>query len=207
MARVLRNEDNWVPKAIDRVLQKDAGLVDDDEIDPFGDALEALRETNLDGEEVYNLLLEEMFHVRASSGLDLVNIENADGEIGLRASGTDDYFGVINIGGDRVFLDRIEGAYDHISVESDQFKKSLFRSINKRDSPINVLMGSRKFIEGWDSWRVSTMGLMNFGRGRGPRSSASCSGEEFDFWGKTEHSSGLRNLKSTRRRTFRFWRG
>jgi len=50
MARVLRNEDNWVPKAIDRVLQKDAGLVDDDEIDPFGDALEALRETNLDGE-------------------------------------------------------------------------------------------------------------------------------------------------------------
>jgi len=147
-----------------------------------------------------------MFHVRASSGLDLVNIENADGEIGLRASGTDDYFGVINIGGDRVFLDRIEGAYDHISVESDQFKKSLFRSINKRDSPINVLMGSRKFIEGWDSWRVSTMGLMNFGRGEGPRSS-SCSGEEFDFWGKTEHSSGLRNLKSTRRRTFRFWRG
>jgi len=74
---------------------------------------------------------------------------------------------VINIGGDRVFLDRIEGAYDHISVESDQFKKSLFRSINKRDSPINVLMGSRKFIEGWDSWRVSTMGLMNFGRGEG----------------------------------------
>jgi len=70
MARVLRNEDNWVPKAIDRVLQKDAGLVDDDEIDPFGDALEALRETNLDGEEVYNQLLEEMFHVRASSGLE-----------------------------------------------------------------------------------------------------------------------------------------
>ncbi|WP_224338341.1 DEAD/DEAH box helicase family protein [Haloprofundus halobius] len=167
MAKVLRNEDNWVPEAIDRVLQKDAGLVDDDEIDPFGDALEALRDTDLDGEDIYDRLLEEMFHVRASSGLDLVNIENADGEIGLRASGTDDYFGVINIGGDRVFLDRVEGEYEHITVESDQFKKSLFRSINKRDSPINVLMGSRKFIEGWDSWRVSTMGLMNFGRGEG----------------------------------------
>ncbi|WP_460559652.1 DEAD/DEAH box helicase family protein [Halorubrum pallidum] len=167
MAKVLRNEDNWVPEAIDRVLQKDAGLVDDDEIDPFGDALEALRDTDLDGDDIYDQLLEEMFHVRASSGLDLVNIENADGEIGLRASGTDDYFGVINIGGDRVFLDRVEGEYEHITVESDQFKKSLFRSINKRDSPINVLMGSRKFIEGWDSWRVSTMGLMNFGRGEG----------------------------------------
>ncbi|EMA70306.1 hypothetical protein C462_10682 [Halorubrum distributum JCM 13916] len=167
MARVLRNEDNWVPEAINRVLQRDAGLIDDDKIDPFGDALEALRETDLDGEVIYGQLLEEMFHVRASSGLDLVNIENADGEIGLRASGTDDYFGVINIGGDRVFLNRTEGAYEHINVESDQFKKSLFHSINKRDSPINVLMGSRKFIEGWDSWRVSTMGLMNFGKGEG----------------------------------------
>jgi superfamily II DNA or RNA helicase len=167
MARVLRNEEDWVPEAIDRILRKDAGLVDDENIDPFGDALGALRETNLDGNEIYDQLLQEMFHVRASSGLDLVNIENADGEIGLRASGTDDYFGVINIGGDRVFLDRVEGEYQYITVESDQFKKSLFRSINKRDSSINVLMGSRKFIEGWDSWRVSTMGLMNFGRGEG----------------------------------------
>lgn len=167
MARVLRNEDDWVPEAIDRILQRDAGMVDDENIDPFGDALEALRETNLEGNEIYYQLLQEMFHVRASSGLDLVNIENADGEIGLRASGTDDYFGVINIGGDRVFLDRVEGEYQYITVESDQFKKSLFRSINKRDSSINVLMGSRKFIEGWDSWRVSTMGLMNFGRGEG----------------------------------------
>jgi len=201
MAKVLRNEDDWVPEAIDRVLQKDAGLIDDDEIDPFGGALEALRETDLDGEDIYDQLLEEMFHVRASSGLDLVNIENADGEIGLRASGTDDYFGVINIGGDRVFLDRVEGTYEHITVESDQFKKSLFRSINKRDSPINVLMGSRKFIEGWDSWRVSTMGLMNFGRGEGSQVSSS-SGGVFDFWEKTERSNGLRNLKSTRHRIF-----
>jgi len=38
------------------------------------------------------------------------------------------------------------------------------------------------------------MGLMNFGRGEGPRSS-SCSGEEFDFWGKTEHSSGSSELE------------
>jgi len=167
MARVLRNEDNWVPETIDRILQKDAGLVDDKSIDPFGDALEALRETHLNGYDIYEQLLQEMFHVQASSGLDLVNIENADGEIGLRASGTDDYFGVINIGGDRVFLDRVEGEYQYITVESDQFKKSLFRSIKKRDSSVNVLMGSRKFIEGWDSWRVSTMGLLNFGRGEG----------------------------------------
>src|SRR5699024_10447992 len=32
---------------------------------------------------------------------------------------------------------------------------------------INLLIGSRKFTEGWSSWRVSTMGLMNLGRSEG----------------------------------------
>ena len=30
-----------------------------------------------------------------------------------------------------------------------------------------MLIGSKKFTEGWSSWRVSTMGLMNVGRGEG----------------------------------------
>ena len=30
-----------------------------------------------------------------------------------------------------------------------------------------VLIGSKKFTEGWSSWRVSTMGLMNVGQGEG----------------------------------------
>lgn len=167
MTDVLRNEDDWVPETIDRILYEDAGVLAEEDGQPFGDALNALRETGLNGQEVYRQLLNEVFNVETSSGLNIVDIEDADGEIGLRAEGTDKYFGVINIGGDKVFLDRIEGEYENISVESDQFKTSLFDSINEQDSDINVLMGSRKFIEGWDSWRVSTMGLMNFGRGRG----------------------------------------
>ena len=167
MSRVLRNEGDWVPEAIDQVLDGDAGLTGEGPVDPFGDALDALRESGLDGEAVYERLRREVFHVESSSGLDLVNIQNAAGEIGLRASGTDEYFGLINIGADRVFLDRVGGEHDRIDVETDQFQHSLFRTINSRDSTINVLLGSRKFIEGWDSWRVSAMGLMNFGRGEG----------------------------------------
>lgn len=30
-----------------------------------------------------------------------------------------------------------------------------------------MLIGSRKFTEGWNSWRVSTMGLINFAKGEG----------------------------------------
>ena len=34
-------------------------------------------------------------------------------------------------------------------------------------STINILIGSKKFTEGWNSWRVSTMGLMNIGNTEG----------------------------------------
>jgi hypothetical protein len=33
--------------------------------------------------------------------------------------------------------------------------------------PVPLLIGSKKFSEGWSSWRVSTMGLMNIGRTEG----------------------------------------
>ncbi|MEO0264935.1 MAG: restriction endonuclease subunit R, partial [candidate division WOR-3 bacterium] len=46
---------------------------------------------------------------------------------------------------------------------------SLFDDIKKEGSKINILIGSKKFIEGWDTWRVSSMGLLNIGRGQGPQ--------------------------------------
>jgi hypothetical protein len=39
--------------------------------------------------------------------------------------------------------------------------------LNNKDSQLHVLIGSRKFTEGWSSWRVSTMGLLNMGKGEG----------------------------------------
>ena len=44
---------------------------------------------------------------------------------------------------------------------------SLFADINNESSPVNILIGSKKFNEGWSSWRVSVMGLMNVGRSEG----------------------------------------
>ncbi len=38
---------------------------------------------------------------------------------------------------------------------------------NKTDSKIKLLIGAKKFIEGWNSWRVSNMGLMNIGKSEG----------------------------------------
>src|SRR3546814_8986134 len=51
--------------------------------------------------------------------------------------------------------------------ERDDFGGALFGKLNNKDSRLNVLIGSRKFTEGWSSWRVSTMGLLNMGQGEG----------------------------------------
>jgi hypothetical protein len=42
-----------------------------------------------------------------------------------------------------------------------------FHEINKPHSTVNLLIGSKKFTEGWNSWRVRTMGLMNVGQTEG----------------------------------------
>jgi hypothetical protein len=52
-------------------------------------------------------------------------------------------------------------------VDEKDFSTSLFHDINSKGSKVNVLIGSKKFSEGWSSWRVSTMGLLNIGRGEG----------------------------------------
>ena len=52
-------------------------------------------------------------------------------------------------------------------VTDQPVSESIFQQLDDINSSINILIGSRKFMEGWNSWRVSTMGLMNIGRGEG----------------------------------------
>jgi hypothetical protein len=80
-----------------------------------------------------------------------------------------DAFGVINVG-DTTSLRKLceqHEAGGELVVEERALGSSLFEAINRPESRVNLLIGSKKFTEGWNSWRVSTMGLMNarlFGR-------------------------------------------
>ena len=58
-------------------------------------------------------------------------------------------------------------AQQGIPCEQENITGSLFDRINDPQSPVNVLIGSRKFMEGWDSFRVASMGLLNIGKGEG----------------------------------------
>jgi len=131
-----------------------------------------LREKKITPEEIYNGIFNEIFHIPPGlmgRKLHLVNLKNAEGEIGLRAGASDKYFGVIYIGEKPEFLKLVQETTKDIIVDSATLGKSLFDDINDVSSPINLLIGAKKFIEGWNSWRVSSMCLLNVGKSEGPQ--------------------------------------
>jgi hypothetical protein len=115
---------------------------------------------------VYLDVLRRVFNTEAAgASLHLENLKGQDGEIGLRVGTSPEYFGVINVGEDAKLLKLC--AEKGLLTEDKSFSKSLFQGLNNTDSRVNMLIGAKKFTEGWSSWRVSTMGLLNVGKGEG----------------------------------------
>lgn len=98
--------------------------------------------------------------------LKIYELKSSEGEFGLAVS-ENNYFGVINIGDVSGFKKMLEK--NGLQVLQDSISTSLFDDIKKENSKINILIGSKKFIEGWDTWRVSSMGLLNIGKAQGPQ--------------------------------------
>ena len=151
---------------IDHLLNGTDGLVDKRNNPIFTRSLRYVRELKRSGEEIYNDMLKVIFNSEVSGAvLHLDNLKGVDGEIGMRV-GNAEYFGIINVGDSASVIKKCEE--NGIStISMDYTEKSLFATINKPKSSLNVLIGSKKFTEGWSSWRVSTMGLLNVGRSEG----------------------------------------
>lgn len=157
----------WVVAGIGRLLEGETGLFTPYGQDVFGDQFGYLREVNLDPQEIYRDLLVHVFHAPASGGLHLCAIRGSDGEIGLKASSAETYFGLIYIGDSRAFRN-LAGSDDFgFVLEEDALIRGLFDDINSPSTTVNVLIGAKKFMEGWDSYRVSNMGLLNVGTSEG----------------------------------------
>ncbi|WP_295525980.1 DEAD/DEAH box helicase family protein [Novosphingobium sp. Chol11] len=120
-----------------------------------------------DADAVYADILRRVFNAESRQRLKLINLKSSKGELALRV-GTSEPFGLINIGDDSGFYRTADDLETKgFDTESYDFAGSLFHQINLPDSHMSMLVGSRKFTEGWSSWRVSTMGLLNMGRGEG----------------------------------------
>jgi hypothetical protein len=119
-------------------------------------------------DDVYTDILKTLFNADARQRLKVVNLRSSKGELALRV-GDAEPFGLINIGDDAGFFKEAEKPENLalFETELDDFGGSIFGTLNNKDSALHVLIGSRKFTEGWSSWRVSTMGLLNMGKGEG----------------------------------------
>ncbi len=116
---------------------------------------------------IYDDVLANTLHTANAGGLLLCDIKGAEGELGLKVAGAQSYFGLIYIGDTTAFKKLVIADGSGITVEVDAISGSLFENINRPGTTIEILIGARKFMEGWNSWRVSNMGLLNIGRSEG----------------------------------------
>lgn len=152
-----------VEKLIKRYRQNDA-VIEVGDKNPFYDMFLPLSKGS--EKEVYDDMLRKVFKASGVLKLHLQLIKKT-GEITLRV-GNGTVFGVINIGDSAGFLSAAKTGTDFIIDPADDMDdRSYFATLNDVDSSVTILVGSRKFTEGWSSWRVSAMGLLNMGVSEG----------------------------------------
>ena len=148
---------------IQRVLND--GLVTKIGHNLFAERFKYLNTCGLTTTQVFDETLATLFNAPAGGQLYVENLKGATGEVALRLGAENEAFGVINVGDDAKLVQLCEK--HGLATGEREFSGSLFHEINKPNSTVNLLIGSKKFTEGWSSWRVSTMGLMNVGKSEG----------------------------------------
>jgi hypothetical protein len=154
---------------IQRLLDGKSGLLNAQGHEIFGSTFQYLNALGKSGEEVFQDILQLLFNSGQTAALHVENLKGPEGEVALRL-GDNEPFGVINVGDEDKLCKLCDEEHgDVLKVTDKDFSTSLFHGLNAKESRINILIGSRKFTQGWSSWRVSTMGLMNIGRSEGPQ--------------------------------------
>ena len=148
---------------IDRVLKQ--GLVTATGRNLFAGRFAYLNTCGLSAGQIFDETLATLFNAPGGGQLYVENLKGVTGEVALRLGSENEPFGVINVGDDAKLVKLCEE--QGIATGERKFSGSLFHEINQPHSTVHLLIGSKKFTEGWSSWRVSTMGLMNVGKGEG----------------------------------------
>ena len=98
----------------------------------------------------------------------LVIARNPDNNSELLLSyGDSEKWGMINVGDAASFYNSIENPRIETRVEAIENPNLHFENLDDPTSPINILIGSRKFAEGWNSYRLSVIDLINLGSAKG----------------------------------------
>ncbi|MCP5174030.1 MAG: DEAD/DEAH box helicase family protein [Moraxellaceae bacterium] len=166
LAQFLENKQGQIITWLDSLLKSQAELLNDKGHNIFYDRFTPLMGKS--AQDVYSDILKTVFNSNSSQRLNVVNVKGVKGELRLQV-GEAQPFGLINVGDETGLFGQCEthSTQAFLNTQTDSFGQSIFGTINHKDSHLNILIGSRKFTEGWSSWRVSTMGLLNMGKGEG----------------------------------------
>ncbi len=175
--RLLKDENGWVELGIRNILEGRSGLPTPDGKDAFAKGynervLPYLRSGAVPVSEVIQGIYADIFGVdRGGAGRSLYvqDLRSAPGELVLKVGGASRCFGLVYIGNKNDLKKAVASSLPEAIVEDAVLGGPFFPSIGDESSPVNVLIGAKKFIEGWNCWRVSSMGLINIGRGEGPQ--------------------------------------
>ena len=164
--RFFLNEREKVEGYLADLVADKARLLDDKDNNIFLRRFAPLMDFAGNSAALYDDILRLVFNAESGGRLQLKQLKKAEGELSLSVGGFP-AFGVINIGNAADFAKSGENYRDEFDTSGDEFSGSLFDTINTPSGNINFLIGSKKFTEGWSSWRVSTMGLLNMGTREG----------------------------------------
>jgi len=134
------------------------------------ETLQLIKKQSKDLDDLVKRIYHDVFGVSANQTPNLILRQiksTANKELGLGVFNGESvqYFGVVNIGtleGYKAFAEK-----EKIPFGDDIDSNSLFDEISAQHSTINILMGSRRFAEGWNNYRASTLSIMRLGTSEG----------------------------------------
>ncbi len=156
----LKNRDESRAE-ISNILAENSGIRNIYDTDIYKDKFGFLKEMDID--DIYTDMKKLIFNSNSTDASLQLNELKLSGEISLSVSDT--LFGVVNVGETTKLIETSKN--NGITIKQKAISSSPFDSINKTDSKINILIGAKKFSEGWSSWRVSSMMLLRVGQSEG----------------------------------------
>jgi type III restriction enzyme len=107
-------------------------------------------------------VLETVFNANTPGEIEISIRPSKDKEFALKLKTSASAFALVSIGSTSIWLtEKLAGYETTEGFESEGY----FETLNSSGSPINILMGSRRFYEGWDSNRPNVMNFINIGMG------------------------------------------
>jgi len=120
-----------------------------------------IEEANL-GNITKDDILNYVYNSSTSGEIEVLVRQSDRKELAFKLKTSDRPFALIKIGDISGWLKEELAGYE---VQERFEDESYFENLNKEESEINILMGSRSFYEGWDSNRPNVINFINIGMG------------------------------------------